>query len=83
MRFSMFLSLLTAGFVLVNVIDLFSNDPGFTDDVPSIIVGSVIFIALIIYMFKTPDKNFVPLRKVKNHLPDDLYQDLKKKGPFQ
>lgn len=83
MRFSMFLSLLTAAFVLANVIDIFSKDPGFTADVPSIITGALIFVVLIVYMFKTPDKNFVPLHKVKDHLPQDLYEELKKKGPFQ
>lgn len=84
MRYSMLLGMITATLFLGNVLDLLfrhHNPAGISLLFAFIWLSCSIL--LLWHMFRTPDKNFVPLYRVKEHLPPEVYKELSKKGPFQ
>jgi len=84
MRRSLLFFVVAITILIGNLIDLFFNN--LHDPVGNIVAASVAIIVaawLLEHMWRTPDRNFVPLSKVKKYLPEELIKDFKKKGPFQ
>ena len=81
MRHAMLVNLFFILLLVGNVFDFFSHTEDWTPSVPTIIVSSIVIISLYVYMYKTPDRNVVPLKKVKDLIPSEEYSKLIKRGP--
>lgn len=81
MRPAMLFNLLAIFMLVGNILDLFQQQNDWTPNVPTIIVSTIVIIILYIYMWKTPDRNVVRLKKIKPHISEKEYLKLKQRGP--
>lgn len=79
----MLLGLTTATLFLANVLDFFVGSNTQTLNLVFGLFWLACTVGLAWHMFRTPDRNFVPIYRIKEYLPEDVYNEIKKKGPFQ